>query len=128
VKLTSIIITAEESEEGGETMIRNDETFEIPKDAGKLTDLAKAQIEERYPIFYKAIIHHLEEASTCYFHLQMIMLTLTRANEAFSEIDNALTWDVIDEAKAHFKSALERMKADVKMAHLKRQGVSHTVK
>ena len=100
-------------------MIKNNESFDIPEDTGKLTPLAKAQIEEKYPVFYKAIIHHLEEASTDYYHLQMTMLTLTRATEAFSEIDNALTWDVIDEAKSHFKSAVARMKADRDIQRLK---------
>lgn len=46
------------------------------------------------------------------------MRTMFNPDEEHLDIENKLTWDVIDEAKSHFKSALARMDADRDRARL----------
>jgi len=91
----------------------------VPEQGIHLTPKVKENIEKNYPIYGKAIVHHLEEAANCYYHMYATMLT-DNLNPGFSEIDRSLNWDVIDEAKSHYKSALIRIDADIKRKQLKR--------
>ena len=82
--------------------------FDLPKEMF-------GEIRDSYPIYYNAIIHHLQEAANCYFSIYVDMISYNPTELAQQKIHDQITWAVIDEAKAHFKSEMNRMGAEILM-------------